>query len=204
MDISDDKVVPITIAAQAAANSLRRRDDPQQGGLGRPGAGEESSRVDRRPLQPSAHCGDQLLRRAAGILLSVGRFDPARADLNIRASEHAGCADATCHDEHHGHNYSTTFSTWSYETNRPLSLEGLRETARKLPGNIYRAKGVAHTSDAPDRRAVLRSSASVLTSRWKMSGATGRRAHRSWSSARVARWMARACGRNSPVAQRRS
>ncbi len=138
------------------------------------------------------------------ILLSVGRFDPARTDLDLRALEHAGCADANCHDEHHGHNHSMTFSTWSYETNRPLSLEGLRETARKLPGNIYRAKGVVHTSDAPDRRAVLRSSASVLTSRWKMSGATGRRAHRSWSSARVARWMARACGRNSPVAQRRS
>jgi G3E family GTPase len=89
------------------------------------------------------------------ILLSVGRFDPTRKDLYLRALEHADCADANCRDENHGHDHSTTFSTWSYETSRPLSLEALREAARKLPGNIYRAKGVVQTSDAPDRRAVL-------------------------------------------------
>jgi G3E family GTPase len=89
------------------------------------------------------------------ILLSVGRFDPAQTDLDLRALEHAGCADANCRDEHHGHDHSATFSTWSYETSQPLSLEALREAARKLPGNIYRAKGVVYTSDAPARRAVL-------------------------------------------------
>jgi G3E family GTPase len=89
------------------------------------------------------------------ILLSVGRFDPARADLDLRALEYADCADANCRDEHHGHDHSTTFSTWSYETTRPLSLEELREAARKLPRNIYRAKGVIYTSDVPERRAVL-------------------------------------------------
>jgi G3E family GTPase len=90
------------------------------------------------------------------ILLSVGRFDPARTDLDLRALEHADCADTNCRDEHHGHDHSTTFSTWSFETNRPLLLEALGEAARKLPGNIYRAKGVVYTSDAPDRRAVIR------------------------------------------------
>lgn len=89
------------------------------------------------------------------ILLSVGRFDPGRADLDRRALQHAECADADCRDEHHGHDHSTTFSTWSYETTRPLSLEALREAARKLPGNIYRAKGVIYTLDVPERRAVL-------------------------------------------------
>src|SRR5271156_4575333 len=89
------------------------------------------------------------------ILLSVGRFDPALSDLDRQAPEHAGCTDANCRDEHHGRDHSTTFSTWSYETTRPLSLEALREAARKLPGNIYRAKGVIYTSDAPDRRAIL-------------------------------------------------
>jgi G3E family GTPase len=38
---------------------------------------------------------------------------------------------------------------------RPLSVEALREAARKLPGNVYRAKGVVYTLVAPDRRAVL-------------------------------------------------
>ena len=47
------------------------------------------------------------------------------------------------------------FSTWSYETDKPLALEALRETMRKLPGTIYRAKGVVYTADTPQRRAVL-------------------------------------------------
>jgi G3E family GTPase len=91
------------------------------------------------------------------ILLSVGRFDPTLSGLDRQALEDAGCSDANCRDEHHGHgnDHSTTFSTWSYETNQPLSLEALREAARKLPGNIYRAKGVIYTSDAPERRALL-------------------------------------------------
>ena len=91
----------------------------------------------------------------AEILLSVGCFDPSRAELDRPALEHADCTDVNCRGEHHGHDHSRTFSTWNYETNRPLSLEALREAARKLPENIYRAKGVVYTSDAPDRRAVL-------------------------------------------------
>mgnify|MGYP001137925455 CR=1 FL=1 len=31
----------------------------------------------------------------------------------------------------------------------------MREIASKLPANIYRAKGVIYTADAPERRAVL-------------------------------------------------
>ena len=51
--------------------------------------------------------------------------------------------------------HSHAFSTWSYETDRPLSLETLREVARKLPASIYRCKGVIHSAESPDRRAVL-------------------------------------------------
>ena len=74
------------------------------------------------------------------ILLGVGRFDPARADLNSHPVEH---------------DHSKVFSTWSYQTDQPLALEALRETMRKLPGTVYRAKGVIYTADAPKRRAVL-------------------------------------------------
>jgi len=93
------------------------------------------------------------------ILLGVGRFDPARAGLNSQAVAH-GCADPTCHDDSHNHDYhdqdhSKVFSTWSFETAQPLALEALRETLRKLPGTIYRAKGVVYSSEAPQRRAVL-------------------------------------------------
>jgi G3E family GTPase len=88
------------------------------------------------------------------ILLGVGRFDPARAGLNSHAAEH-NCTGLTCHNHHHNHDHSKVFSTWSYETDQPLALETLRETMRKLPGNVYRAKGVVYTTDAPQRRAVL-------------------------------------------------
>jgi len=75
------------------------------------------------------------------ILLGVGRFDPAQA------------GSYTGH--HNGHNHSNVFSTWSYETDQPLQLEALREAMRKLPGTVYRAKGVIYITDAPRRRAVL-------------------------------------------------
>jgi G3E family GTPase len=88
------------------------------------------------------------------ILLGVGRFDPARAGLNSHVGEH-GCTDPTCHDDDHGHDHSKVFSSWSYETEEPLALETLRETMRKLPGTVYRAKGVIYTADAPQRRTVL-------------------------------------------------
>jgi G3E family GTPase len=88
------------------------------------------------------------------ILLGVGRFDPARASLGSHAVEHS-CTDPTCHDDYHEHDHSKVFSTWSYETDQPLALEALRETMRKLPGTVYRAKGVIYTTDAPQRRAVL-------------------------------------------------
>ena len=71
------------------------------------------------------------------ILLSVGRFDAAQL-------EQAPHLD-------HAH----SFSTWSYETEQPLSLEALREVASRLPVNIYRCKGVVHSAEAPHRRAVL-------------------------------------------------
>jgi G3E family GTPase len=88
------------------------------------------------------------------ILLGVGRFDPARAGVNGHVGEHS-CTDPTCQDNQHGHDHSKVFSTWSYETDQPLALETLRETMRKLPGTVYRAKGVVYTTDAPGRRVVL-------------------------------------------------
>lgn len=66
-----------------------------------------------------------------------------------------GCKDpdfdlASRHDEH-----DRQFSTWSFETEWPLSLDALREAMRRLPNDIYRCKGVVYAADAPSRRAVL-------------------------------------------------
>jgi G3E family GTPase len=88
------------------------------------------------------------------ILLGVGRFDPSRADLGSQAAEHNRTGPAGP-DGHQGHGHSEMFSTWSYQTDQPLALEALREAMRKLPGTVYRAKGIVYTTDAPQRRAVL-------------------------------------------------
>ena len=55
----------------------------------------------------------------------------------------------------HRHDHSQVFRTWSYETEEPLSLEALRETARRLPASVYRCKGVVHTAEEPGRRVIL-------------------------------------------------
>ena len=95
------------------------------------------------------------------ILLSVGRFDPARivgqpsrlSSDRQDACPTLRCADPNCDHEHPNHTHA--FSTWSYETDQPLSLAALREVAARLPTSIYRCKGVIHSAESPERRAVL-------------------------------------------------
>ncbi len=91
------------------------------------------------------------------ILMGVGRFDPARLYPSPHPSPPGGerVAEGQVRGQHGDQEHSKAFSTWSYETDRPLSLEALREMARKLPGTIFRCKGIAYTADAPERRAVL-------------------------------------------------
>jgi G3E family GTPase len=93
------------------------------------------------------------------ILLGVGRFDTDRAGLNFRGSE-GGCSDPACHDDQHEHDFhehghAKVFSTFSYETDQPLMLEALRDSMRKLPGSVFRAKGIVYSTEMPHRRAVL-------------------------------------------------
>ena len=94
------------------------------------------------------------------ILLSVGRFDPAQLDdapVSHRPDHLSDCDDSKCRHHTHGHrnDHSQVFRTWSYETEQPLSLEALREAARKLPASVYRCKGVVHTVEEPGRRVIL-------------------------------------------------
>ena len=104
------------------------------------------------------------------ILLSCGRFDAAQLDPSphpsplggervaegrVRGEHHDAdnCQDSHCHQ--HRNDHARAFSTWSYETDQPLSLEALREVAARLPVNIYRCKGVIRGAEAPERRAIL-------------------------------------------------
>jgi G3E family GTPase len=87
------------------------------------------------------------------ILISGGCFDATRSVMAPNDHEEHSCHDPHCH--HHHDDHARSFSTWSYETERPLSLEALREAASRLPVNIYRCKGVIHSAGSPRRRAVL-------------------------------------------------
>jgi G3E family GTPase len=89
------------------------------------------------------------------VLLGVGRFDPTQLDLE--------------HEPHGDH--GEMFETWSYTSDRPMSLAALEQMIRReLPGSIYRCKGVVHSIEEPERRSVLqavgRRSELVLENPW--------------------------------------
>jgi len=86
------------------------------------------------------------------ILLGVGRFELDRVILALDAVERR-CKGPTHPD--HLQPHASAFSTWSFDTERPLSLEALRKATRKLPGSVFRAKGVIYSTEVPERRAVL-------------------------------------------------
>ncbi len=82
------------------------------------------------------------------ILLSVGRFDVARA------------MQSAPHDQDHCHsrdyNHGALFKTWSESWDAPFSRRALeRMIKRELPANIYRCKGFVQLTDDPANRYVL-------------------------------------------------
>ncbi len=89
------------------------------------------------------------------ILLAVGRFDPANA-ISQCSTEHTG-DDSHDRDHHHAHgSVNKLFETWSYVSDRPFSLEALRQMVRReLPASIYRCKGIVFAADSPDKRLTL-------------------------------------------------
>jgi G3E family GTPase len=103
--------------------------------------------LHRYRLIEASHCNVPL-----EILLSVGRFDPTQLDYRsfpVGGGELCACGEHGCRD------HTRSFATWTYETNVPLSLSTLRETAARLPANVYRCKGIIHTIDAPEHRVIL-------------------------------------------------
>ncbi len=53
------------------------------------------------------------------------------------------------------HDHSGAFSTVSYTTVEPISLQRLRETATELPPGVFRAKGIVYLDERPDHRVIL-------------------------------------------------
>ena len=134
------------------------------------------------------------------ILVSVGRFDPSRLDgtpPQDQPNHPLDCDDPDCghHVHGHGHDHAQAFRTWSYETEVPLSLEALRETARKLPASVYRCKGVVHTAEEPGRGSSFRWSASAWISRLGRHGMAENHGPGSSPSAPTMAWMELRCAR---------
>ena len=65
-------------------------------------------------------------------------------------------SDTAAHDHGGNPDHGGQFATWSYESDRPLSLEALNEMIRnELPGTVYRCKGLIYVSEIPDERVIL-------------------------------------------------
>lgn len=102
-------------------------------------------RFDRLRLIEARH-GDV----PAEVLLSAGSLSGPAGERG-----HVCVGPGCSHEYHHHDDHTGVFDTWSYETERPVSLEALGEAAARLPGSVYRAKGVVHAASADGRRAIL-------------------------------------------------
>jgi len=82
------------------------------------------------------------------ILLAVGRFNPENAVLESEDQKHG---------HHHKHESAKgMFDTWSYESDKPFSLDALRQMVqRELPASVYRCKGIVFIADTPEKRFAL-------------------------------------------------
>jgi G3E family GTPase len=102
------------------------------------------------------------------LLLGVGAYDPERLaqraplDIHVHAEEEAHDHDHDHdHDHEHDHDHvhhdhTLVFNTWTYTcTDEPLSFQSVRRVLRQLPNNIFRAKGVLHLDEIPDRQGIV-------------------------------------------------
>jgi len=104
------------------------------------------------------------------LVLGVGKYAPERLHQRTERDVHVHGVDEE-HDHEHDHNdghdgddhhhhhehtdHTLVFSTWSWTTDKPLSLRALRGMFEELPNTIYRAKGVIYLHDMPDNMVIL-------------------------------------------------
>ena len=105
------------------------------------------------------------------LVLGVGKYAPERLHRRAQRDVHVHGADEEHdhdHDDRHHHDHdeaghhhhehtdhTLVFSTWSWTTDKPLSLKALRGMFEDLPNTIYRAKGVIQLHEMPDNRMIL-------------------------------------------------
>ena len=96
------------------------------------------------------------------LVLGVGKYAPERLhrraerDVHVHGVDEEHDHDHAAENHHHEHtDHTLVFSTWSWTTDRPLSLKALRGMFEELPNTIYRAKGAVQLHDMPDNRMIL-------------------------------------------------
>ena len=92
------------------------------------------------------------------MFFGVGAFEATRRDLDraeaVNAAHDGGC-DSGCRHEPLAPNHGEMFTTWTYRTDRPFSLNALQYAVEHLPENIYRAKGKVRLEIDPGERGIL-------------------------------------------------
>jgi G3E family GTPase len=87
------------------------------------------------------------------LLLGVGAYDPAniieRTPADVHVHEHGA------HHDHAHTDHSTVFDTWSWSSEKPMSLKAVQRALIKTSPDIYRMKGIIHAHDFPDNRIVM-------------------------------------------------
>ncbi|NDJ84497.1 MAG: GTP-binding protein [Chloroflexi bacterium] len=87
------------------------------------------------------------------LLLGIGHYRPERLASRAPSEIHVH-AEGKPHDHAHS-DHSQVFSTWSWQTDEPLSLKALQRATKALPASIYRAKGILYIKDSPNKQGVL-------------------------------------------------
>lgn len=86
-------------------------------------------------------------------LLGNNTYNPQTAFDTSGPGVHAHSVDEL-HDHEHG-DHSLVFATWAWETTEPLVLSEIRKVLDNLPREIFRAKGIIHAREVPDKQIVL-------------------------------------------------
>lgn len=73
------------------------------------------------------------------------------ADWEVRESAHVHEVGG----HHHHHHDGPAFETWTFRSERPMSLYGLRRALRKLPKEVFRAKGFVYAAEDQATKVVM-------------------------------------------------
>ena len=90
---------------------------------------------------------------SARIVPAIRAEAPLELLIGVGSSRTQSLLEPENASEHAPHD--VPFSTFTYRSDRPLSLESLRGVCTELPKSVFRAKGIVWLAERPDARALL-------------------------------------------------